>query len=154
MQQRTAETDQHQRTGPPKRIAERIEGAVKQGRRHPPGEHRQIAARLGFDARFDLRQREQRVGVEQETHPRNRQQHGQPECLLQRPGDLAVTLRAAQMRYGRRHRLQDADQREHHRNIDAAADRHSGQILGAIVTEQRGVDHHHAHRGKLGNQHR
>ena len=33
-------------------------------------------------------------------------------------------------------------------------DGNSGQIDGAVVAEQHGIDNHHAHRGKLGNKDR
>ena len=145
MQQRTAKTDQHQGARPPECVAKRIKRPVEQRGRHAPGKHREIAARLRLDARVDMRQREQGIRIEQKNYAGNRQQHSQPESLLQRPGNLAIAFCAFQMRHRRRHRLQNADQRKHYRDIDAATHRHGRQILGAIVAEQGGVDHHHAH---------
>jgi hypothetical protein len=52
----------------------------------------------------------------------------------------------------RRHRLQHTDQREDHRNLDAASDGHGGQVDRIEVPEDHGIDHHHADGCQLGDQ--
>ncbi len=88
----------------------------------------------------------------QKQHAWQAQQQGQPETLLQNASHLALALRTMQMRYHRRHSLQNPDQREDDRNMDAAADRHRSQIDRADMAEHSGIDHHHADGGQLGDQ--
>ena len=89
----------------------------------------------------------------QEQHTRNGEQQRQPEGLLQDAGDFIIAPRTLEMGNRRRYRLQDAGECENHCNVYPAANGHSGKILGSVMPEQHRVDHHHAHRSELGNQH-
>ena len=144
----------HQHARLAQRIAEGIEGSIEQRGRQPPGEQAEIGGHLARHFRIHRHRAEQPLRIAQEKHARHRQCQRQPEALLQHAGHLAVALRPVQLRDDWRHRLQDADQREHHRDLDAAADRHRRQIGGADVAEHGGIDHHHADGRKLGDQDR
>ena len=154
VQRQAGEPDAHQHPRPAQPIAEGIEGAIEERGRQSPGEQPEIGGDLVGDDGIDADHPEQPLRIPEEYDAGHGEDDGQPETLLQHPGDLAVALRPVQLGDHRRHRLQDADQREDHRNLDAAANGDGGQVGGADMAEDDGVDHHHADGRKLGNQDR
>ena len=154
VQQGCAERDAHQRPGLAKGIAEGIKGAVAECRRDTPGMHHQIGTRLGLHLGLNLRQGQQRIRMPQQQDAGNRQQQRQPEALLQGGGNFRVTPGPFELGDHRRHGVEDAGERKSDRHVDATTHRDGRQIAGAVMTEQGRVDHHHAHRRQLGDQHR
>jgi len=101
VQQRPAERNQHERTRVAECVAEGIKSAIKKRRRDAPGKQRQIGARLHLDAGFDRRELQQDIRMLEKNNARQGQDQGQPEALLQRPGNLAIAPGALEMRDGR-----------------------------------------------------
>jgi hypothetical protein len=90
VQQGADDTDDQQWAGFSESVAEGVESSVEEYPGQSHGEQAQVGARFLFDARVDPREREQRLGVEQDLYAGDGQQQRQPEGLLQRAGDLLL----------------------------------------------------------------
>ncbi len=146
--------DRHQHARPPHRVVEGVEAAIEQQRGQAEGGRGEVVGGLGGDRGRHARRLEQEAGVEQQRDPGAGEQQREPEALLQRGSDRLLAAGADVVRDGRRDRLQRTGQQHHHRDVVAAADRHAGEVLGAVAPGDHGVGHHHGHRQQLGDQDR
>ena len=89
--------------------------------------------------------------MQEEQDTGHGQQRRQPEALLQHGRHLGIAPRAVQIGHHWRHSLQDADQRENHRDMHAAPNGYRCQISGADMAEHGRIYDHHADRRQLGN---
>ena len=144
--------DRHQHARTADGVVERVKGAVEQHRRQADRRGGQVIGGLRGDVGRHVSQREQIAGRKQQRDPGHRQQQREPEALLQRRADRLLTAGADMVGDGRRHRLQRAGEQHHHRDVVATADRHPGQVGGAVAPGDHGVGDHHGHRQQLGDQ--
>ena len=90
--------------------------------------------------------------MSQKQHTRHTERQRQPKTLLEHVRHFIITPRTVQMRHHRRHRLQDANQGKHYRNMNATTNRHRRQVNSADVAENGRIHHHHANGGELSDQ--